>query len=170
LTSGSSHRPRACHDADFVVSLRPVAVSVIEAPDLRGMRVLVVDDDADNCDVLATILEHNGALVATAQSAADALSLFETQCPDVLISDIGLPGEDGFALLRKVRSLSASRGWDVPAIALTGYASLEGDPGGRCDGFQAQLTKPVTLDEVLIAISRVIEWPAAGAARRKLAG
>jgi CheY-like chemotaxis protein len=132
--------------------------------------VLVVDDDADSCDVLATILEHNGALVATAQSAADALRLFETQCPDVLISDIGLPGEDGFALLRKVRSLSAARGGDVPAIALTGHVSLHGDPGGRGSGFQAQLTKPVALDEVLMTISRVLEWPTAGAARRKLAG
>jgi CheY-like chemotaxis protein len=134
------------------------------------MRVLVVDDDADNCDVLATILEHSGALVTTAQSAADALSLFERQRPDVLISDIGLPGEDGFALLRKVRSLSAARGGNVPAIAITGYASLDGDQGDHGSGFQAQLTKPVTLDEVLIAISRVVEWPAAWAARRELAG
>ncbi len=126
-----------------------------ESSALRGIRVLVVDDDADNCDVLAAMLAHSGADVVTAQSATEALSAFEKQIPHVLVSDIGLPGEDGFALLRRVRALPASRGGNVPAIALTGYSHLErldGDP----HGFQAQLTKPVDVDKMLAALSRAI--------------
>jgi CheY-like chemotaxis protein len=129
-------------------------------PDFGGMRVLVVDDDADNCDVLASILEQSGALVVTAQSAADALSAFERERPDVLISDIGMPGEDGFALLKKVRALPASRGGNVPAIALTGYADLDLQYADG-SGFQAQLVKPVAMDNMLSVVSRVTGRPRA---------
>jgi CheY-like chemotaxis protein len=130
-------------------------MSETDSSALRGIRVLVVDDDADNCEVLAAMLEHCGAHVVTAQSAAEALSAFEIQVPHVLVSDIGLPGEDGFALLRRVRALAPSRGGNVPAIALTGYSHFE-----RVDddahGFQAQLTKPIDGDQMLAVISRVL--------------
>jgi CheY-like chemotaxis protein len=109
---------------------------------------------------LAAILEHNGARVVTAQSAADALSLFEKECPHVLISDIGLPDEDGFALLRRVRLLPASRGGNVPAIALTGYSQLEERHAvDESHSFQAQLTKPIAIENILAAVSRVLERP-----------
>lgn len=126
-----------------------------DSSDLRGIRVLVVDDDADNCEVLAAILEHNGARVVTAQSAVDAFSAFEKEVPHVLVSDIGLPGEDGFSLLRRVRALPLSRGGNVPAIALTGYSHLE-PMGGDVHGFQSQLTKPIDIDKMLAAILRVV--------------
>jgi CheY-like chemotaxis protein len=132
-------------------------------PNLAGLCVLVVDDDADNCDVLAAILEHNGAHVVTAQSAADAWRLFEKECPNILISDIGLPDEDGFALLRKVRSLPASRGGNVPAIALTGYSHLEdryaSANANASHSFQAQLTKPIAIESILATVSRVLASP-----------
>jgi CheY-like chemotaxis protein len=133
----------------------------LDGPNLSGLRVLVVDDDADNCDVLAAILEHSGAHVVTAQSAADALSLFEKECPHVLISDIGLPDEDGFALLRKVRSLPASRGGNVPAIALTGYSQLDERYASVSEShsFQARLTKPIAIESMLATVSRVLARP-----------
>jgi CheY-like chemotaxis protein len=120
-----------------------------------GLRVLVVDDDVDNCEVLAAILEHNGASVSTAQTAAHALKFFQREHPHVLISDIGLPDEDGFALLRRVRSLPPSRGGNIPAIALTGYE--RGDTRDSEDGcdFQDRLIKPVGVGQLLDAVSRL---------------
>jgi CheY-like chemotaxis protein len=123
--------------------------------DLSGIRVLVVDDDADSCDVLATMLEHSGASVVTAPSVADALSAFANEIPHVFISDIRLRGEDGFALLRSVRALPPSRGGNVPAIALTGYTHLEEIIDKDVHSFQALLTKPIDFEQLLAAISRV---------------
>ena len=128
----------------------------LQYPELRGVRVLVVDDDADNREMLATILEHSGALVATADSAAEALSAFGRAPPQVLVTDIGLPDEDGFSLLLKVRALPAEHGGDIPAIALTGYGLPDQRSPAGADGFQAHLTKPVAPDEVLAAIARVL--------------
>ena len=124
--------------------------------ELTGIRVLVVDDDADNREMLAMILEHSGARVVTADSAAEALRLLETEQPQVLISDIGLPDEDGLSLLRRVRALPMTRGGDVAAIALTGYGAYESRVTSRDAGFQAHLTKPVALDDLLAAIARVL--------------
>lgn len=115
--------------------------------------MLVVDDDADNRDMLAMLLEYSGAVVATAASSAEALRVLEAACPHVLISDIGLPDEDGYCLLKKVRALSKADGGDIPAIALSGYGRDEGR-GAR--GFQAHLTKPVTPEEVLATIVRLL--------------
>src|ERR1700685_2172983 len=94
---------------------------------LRGKRVLVVDDDNDNREVLTVILELNGAVVASADSAAEAVKAFEAHPPHLIISDIGLPDEDGFTLLRRLRSLPAGQGQRVPAIAVTGYDQADAD-------------------------------------------
>jgi CheY-like chemotaxis protein len=129
-------------------------MSELESPELRGRKVLVVDDDADNREMLATILEQSGAVVITAESSAAALSLFEREGADVLILDIGLPDEDGFGLLRKLR---ASRGGSgIPAIALTGYDTPEDRDQAHGEGFQAHLTKPVALAHVLAEVARVL--------------
>ena len=79
-------------------------MSALETQPLRGMRLLVVDDDADNREMLAMTLEQCGARVATAGSAAEAMRILEEERPQVLISDIGLPDEDGFSLMRKIRA------------------------------------------------------------------
>lgn len=128
-----------------------------DRPELRGTRVLVVDDDADNREMLAIILGHSGALVATADCAAEALCVLEREHSQVLISDIGLPGEDGFSLLRKVRALPASRGGNIPAIALTGHGSREDRAHTLGEGFQVHLTKPIALDEMLAALVGVLQ-------------
>jgi CheY-like chemotaxis protein len=137
-------------------------MSTLAHPQLLGTRVLVVDDDADNREMLAMMLEHSGVVVVTADSAAEALRVLESEQEhersQVLISDIGLPGEDGFSLLRKVRTLARSRGADIRAIALTGYGRHE-DLGPKGEGFQVHLTKPVELEKMLSAILRVLESP-----------
>jgi|HubBroStandDraft_4_1064222.scaffolds.fasta_scaffold785049_1 CheY-like chemotaxis protein len=126
-----------------------------EPADLCGTRVLVVDDDADSCEMLATVLMHSGAQVETAQSAAAALTAFERTRPHIVISDIGLPDEDGFSLLRRLRGLPS--GGDIPAIALTGYESSEDRALMNGKGFQAQLTKPVELNVMLATIAQVLQ-------------
>ena len=122
-------------------------------PGLRGKRVLVVDDDADTREMLSVILESGGVTVVLAESAAGALAACEAARPDVIISDIGLPGEDGFSLVRRLRALPSSRGGDVPAIALTGY---DEDLRSGDGVFQERLTKPVALEAVVAAIARVL--------------
>jgi CheY-like chemotaxis protein len=141
-------------------------VSDLDCPELRDKRVLVVDDDADTLDVLAAVLEYNGARVATAQSVAEALAVFERERPHVLISDVTLPDEDGFSLLRKLRSLPASRGGNVPAIALTGYDALEDRERVRGEGFHAHLVKPVELASMLAAVSLALQSPLSGPASK----
>jgi CheY-like chemotaxis protein len=130
-----------------------------ETVDFQGTRVLVVDDDADNREMLAAVLTHSGALVATADSAAEALVAFERERPHVVISDIGLPDEDGFALLRKLRDPLRTRGSRVPVIALTGYSSRENQTQMDREGFQAHLTKPVELTVMLATVARVLQSP-----------
>jgi len=132
-------------------------VNQFERPELRGTRVLVVDDDADNREMLAIILGHTGALVATADCAAEALSVLEREHSQVLISDIGLRDEDGFSLLRKVRALPASQGGNIPAIALTGHGTREDRAQSLDEGFQVHLTKPIALDELVAALVRVLQ-------------
>jgi CheY-like chemotaxis protein len=120
-----------------------------------GVRVLVVDDDADSREMLAMVLERSGARVAMAESAADAIVAFQRQHPHVLLLDLGLPDEDGFGLLKKLRAL-ASAGEEIPAIALTGYGSSEDREQTRSGGFQAHLVKPVALTDVLDSVARIL--------------
>jgi CheY-like chemotaxis protein len=106
--------------------------------------------------MLAMTLEHCGARVTTACSAASALRALQAEPPQVIISDIGLPGDDGFSLLRQIRALPASRGGGIPAIALTGRERSEDRAQAGGEGFQEHLTKPVTTEHMLAAIARVL--------------
>jgi CheY-like chemotaxis protein len=115
--------------------------------------VLVVEDDPDNRELLAASLEDFGALVTAAGSAQEALAAFDREIPDVLVSDLGLPGEDGFELLRQIRSRPASRGAGVPAIALSGYAD---PPEHAADCFQGFLIKPAHVDDLAALIQKVL--------------
>ncbi|MGD0528631.1 MAG: response regulator [Polyangiaceae bacterium] len=135
-------------------------MSAPDPPHLQGIRVLVVDDDADNREMLTLMLEHGGAIVSTADSADEALKGLETERPQVLISDIGLPGEDGFSLLRRVRATPG--GGNIPAIALTGYGATEFRARGGAELFHAHLTKPIVAEEMLAAITRLVRAGVAG--------
>ncbi|HEY0169484.1 MAG TPA: PAS domain S-box protein [Pyrinomonadaceae bacterium] len=125
-----------------------------ECPDrLDGLRVLVVDDEPDTREMLRAGLVHCGAEVSVAGSAEEALSEMGNSPPDVLISDIGMPDEDGYALIRKVRGLPAARGGNVPAIALTAYARTEDRLQALRAGYHMHVTKPVELTELAAVVS-----------------
>jgi PAS domain S-box-containing protein len=117
-------------------------------PSLSGLRVLVVDDEPDTLDFLVAVLEGCGAEVTAASSAAEAFRLLKEVKPDVLVSDIGMPDEDGYALIRRVRQLEDDEGGRTPAIALTAYAREEDRRKAIRAGFQAHMTKPVEPSEL----------------------
>jgi PAS domain S-box-containing protein len=122
-------------------------------PSLAGLRVLVVDDEADTRVLLRAMLERCGSEVMTAASAAEALELFEQSRPDVLVSDIGMPEADGYALISGVRRLEARRGGRVPAIALTAYARAEDRVRALKAGFQVHVPKPIEPVELVAVVA-----------------
>ncbi len=122
-------------------------------PDLTGIRVLVVDDEADAREFLTTALELLGAEVIAVGSVAEALIALEQLQPNVLASDIGMPGEDGYDLIRRVRALDAERGGQIPAAALTAYAQAEDRQRVLAAGFQQHLPKPVELDQLAVVVA-----------------
>jgi signal transduction histidine kinase/ActR/RegA family two-component response regulator len=120
---------------------------------LDRLDILVVEDNADVRELMATILEDVGAHVMTSGSVTEALNTLETRPPDVLISDIGLPDEDGFALIREVRHRESERGGFLPALALTGFTRAEDRVRALAAGFQGFLAKPVEPAELTAAIA-----------------
>jgi PAS domain S-box-containing protein len=124
-------------------------------PDLSGVLVLVVDDDAGTREVAEAILQPLGAEVLLAASAQDALVSLIGRRPDVLIADIGMPGEDGYSLIRSVRSLSARSGGATPAAALTAFARAEDGWRALDAGFQLHLAKPVEPLGLAIAVAHL---------------
>ena len=124
-----------------------------EAPRLDGVRVLVVEDEADARHLLAAVLQKRGARVFMASSGAEALEMLERDRPDVLLSDIALQDQDGYELIRKVRALSAERGGRIPAAALTGYGRLEDRMRALSAGFQLHAAKPVEPAELIAVVA-----------------
>jgi two-component system, chemotaxis family, CheB/CheR fusion protein len=116
---------------------------------LRGMRLLVVDDDPGARELLDAVLRDAGAEVVLASSAAEALCEVEAAPFDMLLCDIGMPGEDGYSVIRKVRAL----GLGVPAIALTAYSGADYSRQALESGYQVHLAKPVSPDRLLEVIA-----------------
>jgi PAS domain S-box-containing protein len=129
----------------------PAAGAVPDRP-LRGRRLLLVEDDDDARALLGELLERAGAEVSRAASAADAFALMEREPPHLVISDIGMPGEDGYSLIRRIRALPPEKGGDVPAIALTAYARSEDVRMAKAAGFDVHVVKPVKPAALLDAI------------------
>jgi signal transduction histidine kinase/ActR/RegA family two-component response regulator len=125
--------------------------------DLRGARVLVVDDDADARELIATVLSEAGGRVETAGSAARGFEAFERFRPELLISDIGMPEEDGFSLIRRIRSLSDEDGGRVPALALSAFTRAEDREHALDAGFTRHLAKPVEPTELACAAAQLAE-------------
>lgn len=113
------------------------------APDLRTMRVLLVDDEADVRSGLARLLENAGAQVFVLDSGAAAEGAIAQHRPHVLLIDIGMPGEDGYSLIRRIRALPPSAGGALPAISLTAHARSEDRARALASGFHRHLPKPV---------------------------
>ena len=142
---------------------RPVA---LEPPSrLDGLRVLVVDDDEDARNLIERVLADEGALVSCATSAAEGLRAVGQVGLDVIVSDIGMPDMDGYALIHQIRSLPVDRGGQIPAIALTAYARAEDSERAIAGGFQAHLTKPIDPDKLVSLVASICALGAGTPAR-----
>jgi signal transduction histidine kinase/ActR/RegA family two-component response regulator len=156
------------HGATFIVSL-PALIdaeawvapanggSSSHATDatLRGVRVLVIDDDVDALDLFTRVLEMAHAKVTAVSSAQAALLTLPTWKPHVLVSDIGMPDEDGYALIRKIRRRPPELGGNVPALAVTAYASVDDIKLALAAGFDAHRSKPIGPAELIVAVSEL---------------
>lgn len=124
---------------------------------LDGVRVLVVDDEPDTRALLRTGLTHSGAEVVVASSCDEAIQAIQETVPDLLISDIGMPGTDGYELIRRVRSLPNESGGRVPAIALTAYARVEDRMQALRSGYQMHVPKPVEIAELVAVAASLVQ-------------
>ena len=125
-------------------------------PELEGLRVLIVDDEADTRELLVTVLTSCGAQVTLAASAAEALEQIKHEQFDVIVSDIGMPEQDGYSLISKVRQLPAARGGRIPAAALTAYARAEDRVRALRSGFQMHVPKPVEPAELITVVANLV--------------
>jgi PAS domain S-box-containing protein len=124
-----------------------------DIPRLNGIRVLIVDDERDAREMLCVMLEQRGVEAQTADSASEAFKILQAWKPDVLLSDVGMPGEDGYALIAKVRALAPELGGRVPAVALTGYAGPEDSQRLTSAGYNICVAKPVEFAELLRTVA-----------------
>jgi signal transduction histidine kinase/ActR/RegA family two-component response regulator len=150
--------------SSFVITLPAGAEAVPPAPvvprplaarasALDGLRLLILDDDVDTRHVLETALGHMGAAVTAVGSAREALDAVGREPPDVVVSDIRMPGEDGYAFIRKLRALSPERGGRTPAVALTAYPRVEDRARALEAGFQMHVPKPVQPNELAAVVA-----------------
>lgn len=154
----------------FIVSIPVIAAGSVKAApaaqplekaDLselgRNARILLVEDDADSREMLALNFSFSNFEVVTAESAADALTALKSFTPDVIVSDVGLPDEDGYSLMKKIRALPDKNVNAIPAIALTGYVSVQDQATAHEAGYQEHLSKPVDIDELTRLISKLLK-------------
>ena len=129
----------------------------VAGTDLNGLHILVVDDEPDLCELLQNELQNCGATVYAATSVDEAVAQVRAHRPDLLITDIGMPGEDGYALLRRVRALGADEGGAVPAISLTAFAGPEDRLRALDAGFAAHIAKPVEMPELVRLVMAALQ-------------
>ena len=130
----------------------PVGVAI----ELSGVRILLVEDELDSREILRQMLSLTGALVEAVSSVAEAMVAFDHARPDVLLSDIGMPIEDGYSLIRRIRALPPERGGKVPAAAITAYATAEDRERALAAGFQIHISKPIDLERLSAAIASLL--------------
>lgn len=129
------------------------AASFDGLPSLNGLRVLFVDDQLDARELVSELLEVYGAEVIAVESAESALKALENDSPDVLVSDIGMPREDGYDLIRKIRARQPDKGGSIPALAVTGFAGLADNRRALAEGFQKYLAKPIDPAELVLLVA-----------------
>ena len=123
---------------------------------LEGVRILLVEDDDDIRALLRLALESKGAVLTAVDGTRAAVAAIDVQTPDIVISDISMPGEDGHALMRKVRGLPLTRGGRIPAIALTALDTREARVASRDAGFHYHLTKPVDARKLVDIVAGLV--------------
>jgi signal transduction histidine kinase/ActR/RegA family two-component response regulator len=123
---------------------------------LTGLHILLVDDDRDTLEMIAAALTRRDATVTAALSADEAIARIKESRPDVIVSDIAMPGEDGYELLQRIRALDDDQAKLIPAIAITAYAREEDRQRALSSGFQDYLTKPVELTELITIVSNLV--------------
>lgn len=133
--------------------------SPVASTPLAGLRVLVVDDEADTRNFLSFMFEEYGAFATAVGSVDEALAVLEQTKPDILISDIGMSEQDGYTLIRKLRSLEPEKGGRIPAIALTAYTREEDRLEVLSAGFQQHLSKPIDPNKLIAAVANILELP-----------
>ena len=133
-------------------------VSTEQAPaSLEGLRILIVDDESDARELVTAMLGRSGAIMKAAASAKEAMDLVESWKPDVLIADIGMPVEDGYGLIKRLRARPKEQGGQTPAVALTAYARTEDRVRALSEGYQVHLSKPVDRSELAAVVARLVE-------------
>jgi CheY-like chemotaxis protein len=125
--------------------------------DLSGTHVLVVDDDLDTCVLMESLLKRCGAHVKTVCSATEAIESLRAELPDVIISDVGMPGIGGYEFMRQVRMLPPERGGKIPAVALTAYARGQDRLHALRAGYQMHVAKPIELAELVATVASLTE-------------
>jgi len=145
--------------------VEPTTLTHADYPDLRDVRVLVVDDDPAASEAVASVISGCGADVRTAASAPQALEMLDVWSPDVLVSDIGMPGDDGYGLIARLRAREDRLG-EIPAIALTAYATVEDRVRILAAGFQTHVAKPVEPVELAAIVASVARGARVGATAR----
>jgi signal transduction histidine kinase/ActR/RegA family two-component response regulator len=131
--------------------------NVTSLPSLADVKVLLVDDDPDTLQILSVMLAESKAGVQTAASVSEALAILEWYQPDVLVSDLAMPGEDGYSLIGKIRALAGGKVTQVPAVALTSYVRVEDRARALTAGFNLFVPKPVEPEELITAIANLVE-------------
>lgn len=131
----------------------PAPSQLSHPPELAGVRILVLDDETDTREMLRELIASCEAEVVVAASVAEALELVRRAPPDIVLSDIGMPGEDGYAFVKKLRALPAESGGAVPAIALTAFARVDDRARALHEGFDNHVTKPVEPIELLAVLA-----------------
>ena len=126
------------------------------AKELYGLKILVVEDDVDTRELIEWILKRAGAEVTSVGSAREALEALEREKPHLLVSDIAMPEEDGYSLVRKIRALPPERGGRMPAVALTAHSLIQDRLQSLRAGFQSHVPKPVVPEELVAVIASVI--------------
>ncbi len=133
-----------------------LAIEQVAFPsELKGLRILVVDDEADARQLLQSVLEGGGAIVKSAASGAEALEMICLEKPDVIVSDVGMPESDGYDFIRKLRALPREQGGRIPAVALTAYARAEDRRKALLAGFQNHAAKPMDPQELVVVIANL---------------
>ena len=134
-------------------------------PSLDNLRILVVEDDADARELTTMALQDAGATVTTVSSVPEALGVLDVFHPDALVSDIGMPKDDGYTLIRQIREREAERGGLLPAVALTGYARAEDRAKTLAAGYHAHVPKPFDAVELTAAVKAAMRHPSHGSRR-----